>query len=102
VAGAAVAAEWLAAGFTAVQAADWIAHARCFTALAAAELRDAGLTPNDAASVVPDADPDADLPDSEIDREIGIYSPVPGGETNGYLVANCDLTIDEARSVLGR
>lgn len=76
----AVAQEWIDAGFDEVDAAQWLG-AGCFDANTAAELRKAGVTPEQAA-VHPSGD---DL------RRVG--ARVEGyGESIGYMVANGDLS----------
>lgn len=63
--------EWWSAKFTVVEMNAWL-DAGCFDASAAARLRDAGLTPEDAEVVV------------------------TSGQTIGYLVANGDMAVDAA------
>jgi hypothetical protein len=72
-----VAAAWLDEGFTAREVGAWIHVARCWCASAAGRLRDAGLTPDEAATLT---------------------SEGTGGyvETIGYKVANCDLSAEDA------
>jgi hypothetical protein len=72
-----VAEEWADEGFTAKEVWQWIHVARCWSASAAGRLRDAGVTPNEAAVLT---------------------SEGTGGyvETVGYKVANCDLSSEDA------
>jgi hypothetical protein len=72
---AAVGREWLEAGFNADETAEWLS-ARCFDAMAARALADAGVSPEDAARQHAD------------------------GETVGYRVANGDIGPARAAALL--
>jgi hypothetical protein len=71
-----VAAEWADAGFTASEVAEWL-RARCWCPTAAESLRDAGLSPTEAAT--------------ETAEGFARYT-----ETIGYKVSNCDLSVEDA------
>lgn len=73
----AVAQEWAEAGFDALEVADWLDVARCFDPTAASMLRDAGISPWEAA-------------------QQNRY------DTIGYEVANGDLSIERVLRKLGR
>lgn len=72
---------WLHAGFTPEEAEAWLTEARCFLASAAAMMRHAGITPDEAATRERD--------------EFGDYA-----ETLGYRVANGDISVETAERII--
>ncbi|WP_206922984.1 Arc family DNA-binding protein [Alicyclobacillus acidoterrestris] len=72
--------SWERAGFTPEEADAWL-EARCFEAVDARRLADAGITPEQAA---------------QSDEEIGGYV-----DTIGYKVANGDLSVERAKEAIG-
>lgn len=72
--------EWAKEGFSADEVEAWLG-ARCFHARAAAELRDVGITPEQAAT--------------HTDASVGDYT-----DTVGFKVANRHMAITDARDLL--
>lgn len=72
-----IAQEWVDSGFTADEVKQW-AESRTWEPWAAAQLRDRGVTPEQAATVID-----------------GGYS-----DTLGYKVSNKDIDTDEAKAIL--
>ncbi len=75
--------DWHEYGFTAIQADEWL-NARCFTATAAASLQVQGFTPDEVKT--------------ETDENVGMGQYA---DTIGYKVANGDLSVEAARTLLG-
>ena len=71
---------WLHAGFSPHEAEPWLTEARCFDADAAAMMRRAGITPEQAATR-----PQDDYGDTE---------------TLGYMVANADISVETAQRII--
>jgi hypothetical protein len=72
--------EWANEGFSADEVAAWLG-ARCFHARAAAELRDVGITPEQAST--------------QTDASVGDYA-----DTVGFKVANRHMAVTDARDLL--
>jgi hypothetical protein len=71
---------WMHAGFTPDEAEAWLTDARCFYVSAAAMMRHCGMTPEQAATRLPDG-----------------YGGMT--ETLGYRVANGDISVETAQRI---